>query len=233
MIQGPLTQGADQWKVGDILSNLCWDWDRIPFELPSKVKSIIQATPIPVTSKGQDKLAWSSNLKGSFDLKSAYFIVIKEDSAPPLNYGWIWKLHTLPRIQTFLWLCMHNSTGVKVCLVKRGVVVDELCPTCQREPESIIHAIRDCVWVKTIWIQLGVSISNQVFWTSNLQDWMILNGKASSNCDRGNLPWKSIFSFAVWCIWKNRNMVVFNRKSSNQNLSKEIMNQSLEFFYCV
>ena len=22
MIQGPLTQGADQWKVGDILSNL-------------------------------------------------------------------------------------------------------------------------------------------------------------------------------------------------------------------
>ena len=25
MIQGPLTQGADQWKVGDILSNMCWD----------------------------------------------------------------------------------------------------------------------------------------------------------------------------------------------------------------
>ena len=120
-----------------------------------------------------------------------------------------------------------------MCLVKRGVVVDDLCPICQREPESIIHAIRDCVWVKTIWIQLGVSISNQVFWTSNLQDWIILNGKASSNCDRGNLPWKSIVSFTMWCIWKNRNMVVFNRKSSNHNLSKEIMNQSLEFFYYV
>ena len=128
---------------------------------------------------------------------------------------------------------MHNSIGVKVCLVKRGVVVDDLCPICQREPESIIHAIRDCVWVKTIWIQLGVSISNQVFWTSNLQDWIILNGKASSSCDWGNLPWKSIFSFAMWCIWKNRNMVVFNRRVPNQNLSKEIMNQSLEFFYCV
>ena len=201
--------------MGDILSNLCWDWDRIPFELPSKVKSIIQATPIPIMSRGQDKLAWSGNPKGIFDLKSAYFIVIKEDSAPPLNYGWIWKLHMLPGIQTFLWLCMHNSIGVKVCLVKRGIVVDELCPICQREPESIIHAIRDCVWVITIWIQLGVSISNQVFWTSNLQDWIILNGKASSNCDRGNLPWKSIVSFTMWCIWKNRNMVVFNRKGPN------------------
>ena len=28
-------------------------------------------------------------------------------------------------------------------------------------------------------------------------------------------------------------MVVFNRKGPNQNLSKEIMNQTLEFFYCV
>ena len=51
--------------------------------------------------------------------------------------------------------------------------------------------------------------------------------------DRGNPPWKSIFSFDVWCLWKNRNMVVFNRKGPNQNLSKKIMNQSLEFFYCI
>ena len=28
-------------------------------------------------------------------------------------------------------------------------------------------------------------------------------------------------------------MVVFNRKGPNQNLSKKIMNQTLEFFYCV
>ena len=152
MIRGPLTQGVDQWKVGDIFSNMCWDWDRIPFELPSQVKSIIQATPIPVTSRGQDKLAWSGNPKGIFDLKSAYSIVMKEDSTPPLNYGWIWKLQTLPRIKTFLWLFTHNSIGVKVCLVKRGVVVDELCPICQREPKSITHAFRDCAWVKAIWI---------------------------------------------------------------------------------
>ena len=45
MIQGPLTCGADQWKVCDIISDLSWDWGRIPFDLPLKVKSIIQATP--------------------------------------------------------------------------------------------------------------------------------------------------------------------------------------------
>ena len=25
MIQEPLTQGVDLWKVGDILSNMCWE----------------------------------------------------------------------------------------------------------------------------------------------------------------------------------------------------------------
>ncbi|KAL0004773.1 hypothetical protein SO802_012334 [Lithocarpus litseifolius] len=152
MIQGYLTQGADKWKVGDILSDLCWDWDRIPFELPLQVQSIIQATPNPFTSRGQDKLAWSGNSRGIFDLWSAYSIATKEVFSPPFNYGWIWKLQTLLRIKTLLWLCTHNSIGVKVCLVKRGVVIDELCPICQREPESIIHAIRDCAWVKAVWV---------------------------------------------------------------------------------
>ena len=83
MIQEPLTQGVDLWKVGDILSNMCWEWDQIPFGLPSQVKSIIQATPIPFMSRGQDKLAWSSNSRGIFDLRSAYSIVMKKDFAPP------------------------------------------------------------------------------------------------------------------------------------------------------
>ena len=46
MIQGPLIQGANQWKVCEILSDFSWDWGRIPFDLPFKVKSLIQAIPI-------------------------------------------------------------------------------------------------------------------------------------------------------------------------------------------
>ena len=72
MIQGPLTRGVDQWKVCEILSDFSWDWGQIPFDLPFKIKSLIQAIPISSTSKGQDKLAWSGNPRGTFDLKSAY-----------------------------------------------------------------------------------------------------------------------------------------------------------------
>ena len=32
--------------------------------------------------------------------------------------NWIWKLDILPRIQTFVWMCAHNSIGVWECLGK-------------------------------------------------------------------------------------------------------------------
>ena len=119
------------------------------------------------------------------------------------------------------------------CLARRGVEVDELCPICHREPKTIIHAIGDCDWVKGVWMQLGVSISNQEFWMNNLQDWINLNGKVKCSRAQEKPPWKITFSFAVWCIWLNQNMDVFKGKRVNHNMSKDILNQVLEFIYCV
>ncbi|XP_065632397.1 uncharacterized protein LOC136068763 [Quercus suber] len=231
IIQGLLTQGADQWKVCDIISDLRWDWGRIPFDIPLTIKSIIQATPIPFMSRGQDRLAWSGNPRGIFDLKSAYFLATVDEIVPPFSSGWIWKLEMLPKIRNFLWLCQHNSIGVKSCLARRGVVADKLCPICQREPESIIHALRDCAWVREVWMQLGVNIANQEFWRSNIQDWINFNGKISHSRAQEKPPWKTAFSFAMWCIWKSQNMAVFNGKPLNQNLPNEIMNQVLKFIH--
>ena len=43
-------------------------------------------------------------------------------------------------------------------------------------------------------------------------------------------PWKVIFPFAVWNVWKSRNNLVFNGKSRNPKLALVIVNQALEFF---
>nr|POF06207.1 hypothetical protein CFP56_34447 [Quercus suber] len=51
-----------------------------------------------------------------------------------------------------LWRCAHDSIGVKVCLARRGVVDEELCPICQGELESVLYALRDYAWVKVVWI---------------------------------------------------------------------------------
>ena len=93
--------------------------------------------------------------------------------------------------------------------------------------------LRDCSRVRAVWLQLGVKITNQGFWLTNLQEWLDVNGKASNNYKSGDPPWKMIYPFALWNLWKCRNNFVFNRKSQNPRLAAEIIQQTLEFMYCV
>ena len=168
LIQGPITQEASLLEIKDFMLDTGWAWEKIPFELPQDIKMLIQATPMILTSRGVDKLAWVDSSKGTFELKSAYKIATGTMDASPFSAKWLWKADTLPRIKTFLWMCAHNSIGVKVCLEKRGVVHDNTCPICQRCSKIILHALRDCPYIKHVWNQLGITSSNHAFWRSEL-----------------------------------------------------------------
>ena len=145
---------------------------------------------------------------------------------------WIWKANTLPRIKTCMWQCAHNSIGVKGYLSRRGMGVDDKCPICQEGVETVMHALRDCSWVRSIWRHLGVLPSNQVFWRTDLQEWLVYNGNSNLNGTAGNLPWKMLFHFALRNLWKSRNGSVFRGKNPNPDLAKEVVNQVREFMYC-
>lgn len=139
----------------------------------------------------------------------------------------------LPKIRMFLWLCAHNSIGVKVCLGKRGVVQDEVCPVCCNGTETILHALRDCSHLKHVWNQLGVTAANYDFWHVNLLDWLSLNVRTNDKLHVSGTPWKIVFSFSFWSIWKSRNEVVFNRKGRSPKLAMEIVYQAMEYLHCV
>ena len=194
--------------VNDVLTDMGWDWSNIPFELPLDVKSLIQAIPTPFTSRGRERISWIGNPKGTFDLRSAYSIAMgTETDMVVSDFVWIWILNTLPRIKTFLWMCAHGSIGVKACLVRRRVVEEESCPICQRASKTILHALRDCQKVIEVWRQLEIQRSDQVFWTSNLQDWIKINSKDRGSRVQGNPPWNILFLVAVWNIWKSRTRI--------------------------
>ena len=153
--------------------------------------------------------------------------------APIFSAKWIWKADTLPRIKTFLWMGAHNNIGVNVCLEKRGVVLEIICPICQGRLKTVLHAFQDCPQIKQVWNQLDIMSSNQAFWRNNLQDWLSSNGRENCSLVAANPPWKIVFLFAVWNIWKSRNKFVFSRKNRNPNLAVEIVNQATEFIHCV
>ena len=159
---------------------------------------MIQAIPTAIISRGADKLAWADSLKGTFDLSSAYRIVMGMENNPLSSVRWIWKADTLPRIKTFLWLCAHNSIAVKVCLEKRGVVHETLCPICQGGLETILHALRDCTQIKQVWNQLGIMSTDQAFWRNNMQKWLASNGTKNCSLVVANPPLGKLF-FPLLC----------------------------------
>ena len=146
-----------------------WNWAAMPFEFPLEIKANIQAIPLPIVARSSDKLAWKYSAKGNFDMKSAYLLAKDHMAVDSFPGYWIWKLQTLPKIQIFIWRCMHNSIGVKECLAKRGIPLDTSCPLCFEQPESISHALRDCRLVKPIWYQLGAHICNANFFSQDFQ----------------------------------------------------------------
>ena len=182
---------------------------------------------------GTDKLAWAGSSKGGFDVKSTYGIVMELSNAIAFVASWIWKADLLPKVRMFLWLCAHNSIGVKVCLGKRGVVQDEVCPICCNGAETILHALRDCSHLKHVWNQLGVTASNYDFWHVNLVEWLSLNVRTNDKPHDTSTPWKIVFSFALWSIWKSRNDIVFNRKGRSQRLAMYIVHQAMEYIHYV
>ena len=46
LIQGPLTRGASNWAIKDIMVDSGIDWNRVPFVFPPEIKHVLQATPL-------------------------------------------------------------------------------------------------------------------------------------------------------------------------------------------
>ena len=113
------------------------------------------------------------------------------------------------------------------------MVQDEVRPVCCNGGETILHALRDYSHLKHVWNQLGVTATNHDFWHVNLLDWLSLNVRKNDRVHGSGPPWKIVFLFAIWTIWKSRNDIVFNRKGRGPNLAMDIVYQAKEYVHCV
>ncbi|KAL0015031.1 hypothetical protein SO802_002100 [Lithocarpus litseifolius] len=138
----------------------------------------MKATPLPSSNQGADRLSWFSSPNGDFKLKEAYRLanwVENYTARQQFKGDWVWKVATLPKIKCFLWQCCHQSIPVGTILAKRGMDIPFLCPMCNNEPETIIHALRDCPKAQSVWNSLSPLFQGNLFYGLQLVDWLNLN----------------------------------------------------------
>jgi len=71
-------------------------------------------------------------------------LVVDEEGTLHFKGKWIWKLITLPKIQMFLWKCLHQSLPVKSVLSDRGINGLGGYDSCPDDRESTLHVLREC-----------------------------------------------------------------------------------------
>ena len=62
----------------------------------------------------------------------------------------MWKVEALPKIQFFLWLCLHNNVPTGEVLGSRGLSLDPVCSLCHRSNETVGHLLRAVSLLRTI-----------------------------------------------------------------------------------
>lgn len=104
---------------------------------------------------------------------------------------------------------------VRENLAKRRISGSSQCPTCGQQSESVEHALLLCSWTRPLWYGLQLqytpvptNVSSFAHWLSNRFEDILQNPDFSTF---GLIT----LSCALWCIWKDRNLKVFEDKEPN------------------
>ena len=192
----------------------------------------IKATQISFSDKNFDHISWSSSPNGLFGLKNAHKLASLEkgDNNSGMFEGeWIWKVATIPKIQYFLWKCLHQNIPVHEVLSTRGMDVPQTCPICNEGPETILHCLRNYREAQALWKAFPPLLAKNLFFGTNLVNWLKLNCQSTKILSSLSFSWGIIFPFGIWTLWLRRNNSLFRNTSQLRNLRDEVLSRATKF----
>lgn len=190
-IEGPLNKGEENLILRDFANFSGWKWGNLSFAFPKPLALEMKATPLPFSNHGEDRLSWHSSPNGDFNLKEAYRLANKGDT----------KM-LFPAMLSPKHLDLSHSSS-------KRYGYPFLCPMCNNELETILHALRNCPKEQSFLNSLSSPLQSNLFYGLQLVDWLNLNCKTSMASHSSNISWNLIFPFAVWTFWLFQNCLAF------------------------
>ena len=189
---------------------------------PNLVKSLFlhfeanEILKIPLShSLLEDSLYWLGNKKGFFTVKSAYYVA-KElvefgaagESSSNHQASPFWKkicqLNVPPKVKIFAWHVRLDGLPTMLNLRRRGLNTVGFCQICDKDLESISHALFHCNHAKQTWSCWSDCPTNLY---SPTQDFI---GITSQIMEKGSSIDLDLFFMVAWSIRGNRNNAIHN-----------------------
>ncbi|XP_026410523.1 uncharacterized protein LOC113305730 [Papaver somniferum] len=180
----------------------------------------IRTLKINVTKK--DDIMWAHTLNGNFTVKSAYKAYMNESYSTDDASFWkkVWSLDCLSKIKFFVWKIFSHMLPVNSVLKFYNPAIDDCCPLCRKEVETVMHLFIQCPIASHIWFALSFQhlVNSAFVWIDDIFMSWFENNLGNSPC-AVNCP--SIGAIVLWSIWKLRCDVVF--RNEQVSLDRTIM----------
>ncbi|OVA14707.1 Reverse transcriptase zinc-binding domain [Macleaya cordata] len=198
-------------KVADCIDHDLRRWNIATLSQHFDHSSIEKIVRIPLSSAAcSDRRVWDLSRDGRFSTKSAYHVLRGRTSNPQENL-WknFWRVKIPYRVQLFEWKSAMNSIHVREILNQRIHIDTDLCPYCQAEPESIMHALIFCPFIITIWATPKLPPCTNFGVGTHMRDWISfwLGEPPYPNANE-KIQKFPLVACLLWSIWVGRNNLI-------------------------
>ncbi|XP_028792570.1 uncharacterized protein LOC114748364 [Neltuma alba] len=171
----------------------------------------------------KDEPVWKVARNGKYEVKKGYYatknmntkVVDRASSSTVLSgelWKKVWRIKALPKIIHFIWRCLVRALPVREELARRKCRVPVNCPICNKEVETIEHALFTYPWAKSVWFGSELALRFEKASFGNLGSWcmqVLVEEKFLDDFQLAYVAW------LMWLIWKERNNAVFEFKAVN------------------
>ncbi|XP_040987647.1 uncharacterized protein LOC121235363 [Juglans microcarpa x Juglans regia] len=122
--------------------------------------------------------------------------------------GWklIWGLNVPNVVKHFLWKAAHNLLPTKLNLYKKQITESNCCPICERELETIMHAVWSCPAISDVWAENDSPVNK---WCSSDAVFVDLWGKLNAFLKEEEVV---VAAYIMRKIWMRKNSLLFEKK---------------------
>ncbi|KAJ0880373.1 putative reverse transcriptase zinc-binding domain-containing protein [Helianthus annuus] len=222
---------AEQIVAGQRNSILTWQWSRQPAseEEIKEWKECKETLSSVRLSNDKDTWIWIIDSQKGFSVKSVKKTLIIDRGTSHLpNFAWCKWVPIKCNIMA--WRGNMDRLPTRINLRRRNVEITSVkCPSCDDSEETMEHLFTACPVAFRVWSAFSVWCNVPPLFFFEFKD--ILDIKYIKIGKKADMVTYGLVIITCWCIWKERNEVVFNKKvGSALDIIGEIKSRGYAWF---